>query len=158
MMKPSKLLKHFSMVWVRFKHSHISIFGCIVLRLKSAQADAVVSLVYIHLSVVRGHGQSGTIYLPPSTDLADRKRCNGSTSITLVRAHLEVICSKAYLQALLILLLLFIDYTKSEVNFVCLLKIGFHPHHLRKGFFGMFQRSVSVIEDTDPIPQFRFLL
>ena len=62
-----------------------------------------------------------------------------------------------YLQALRVLLLLLVDYPKTEVNFIGLVKVWLHEHHLRKGFFGVLERAVSVVEDTDPIPEFRFL-
>lgn len=37
---------------------------------------------------------------------------------------------KYYLQALLVLLLLLVNYSKSEVYLVCLFEVGFHSHHL----------------------------
>lgn len=69
-------------------------------------------------------------------------------------------CSRkasTYLQALRVLLLLLVDYTKTEVYFIGLVKVWLHEHHLRKGFFGVLKRAVSVVEDTDPIPKFGFL-
>ena len=44
-----------------------------------------------------------------------------------------------HLQALLKFLLLFIDYAKSEIDFICLLKVWLHPHDLRECFFSMIQ-------------------
>jgi hypothetical protein len=35
-----------------------------------------------------------------------------------------------YLQALLEFLLLLVDYAESEINLVCLLEVGLHPHDL----------------------------
>lgn len=33
----------------------------------------------------------------------------------------------------------------------------FHPEHARERFLGVFQRTVSVVQDPDAIPQFRIL-
>jgi hypothetical protein len=49
------------------------------------------------------------------------------------------------LQALLVLLLLLVYYTQSEIDLVGLFKIGLHPHHLRKRLLGVFQRAITVI-------------
>jgi hypothetical protein len=43
----------------------------------------------------------------------------------------------AYLETLLIFLLLLVDYSQTEINFVRLLKIWLHTHDLRECFFGM---------------------
>ena len=51
----------------------------------------------------------------------------------------------AYLQTLLKLLLLFVDYAQSEVNLVGLFKVWLHSHDLRKGFLGVLKRAVPVI-------------
>ena len=62
-----------------------------------------------------------------------------------------------YLQALVELLLLLVDYTQSEVDFVGLFEVRGHSHNLRESFLRMIKRAIAVIEDTNPIPQFRFL-
>lgn len=62
------------------------------------------------------------------------------------------------LQALAIFLLLLIDYPKTEVDFVRFFKPWFHAHDLGKGFFRMFERSITIVQDTDSIPKFGFLL
>lgn len=59
---------------------------------------------------------------------------------------------KAYLKTLLIFLLLFIDYAEAKVDFISLLKVGLHAHHLGESFFRVFKRSISIIEDTNSIP------
>lgn len=41
------------------------------------------------------------------------------------------------LKTLLELLLLFVDYTQTEVNLVRLLKVGLHTHDLGECLFGM---------------------
>lgn len=63
----------------------------------------------------------------------------------------------AYLETLLISLLLFVDYAEAEVDFVGLLEMGLHRHNLRKGFLGMFEGAVPVVKDADAIPQLGFL-
>lgn len=47
--------------------------------------------------------------------------------------------ASTYLQALRVLLLLLVDYPKTKVNFVGLVKVWLHEHHLRKGFFGVLE-------------------
>ena len=44
--------------------------------------------------------------------------------------HQKRIDNLAYRQALLELLLLFVDYAKPEIDFVCLLKVWLHSHNL----------------------------
>lgn len=58
----------------------------------------------------------------------------------------------SYLKTLVILLLLFVDYAKTEVDLVGLLEIRLHLHDLGEGLFGMVQRPVSVVENTDTVP------
>lgn len=52
---------------------------------------------------------------------------------------------RTYLKTLLEFLLLLVDYAKSEVDLIRLLKIWLHAHDLRKGFLCMFQRAISVV-------------
>ena len=52
---------------------------------------------------------------------------------------------ESYLQALVVLLLLFIDYPKTEIYLIRLLKVGLHTHHLGEGFLGMLKRSIAII-------------
>jgi hypothetical protein len=61
------------------------------------------------------------------------------------------------LKTLLILLLLFVDYTEPKVDFVGLFEIGLHAHDLRKSFLGMLKRPISIIQDANAIPKFWFL-
>ena len=63
----------------------------------------------------------------------------------------------AHLKTLLVLLLLFVDYAKPEVDLVGLLKVRRHLHHLREGLLGVFQRSVAIIQNAYSIPKLRFL-
>jgi hypothetical protein len=48
-------------------------------------------------------------------------------------------------QTLIELLLLFIDYAKTKVDLVCLLKVRLHAHDLRKRLLCVIERSVAVI-------------
>ena len=57
-----------------------------------------------------------------------------------------------YIQTLVELLLLLINYAKAEVNLVGLLERRFHTHDLGKGLFGMLQRPVAIVEDSNTIP------
>ncbi len=54
-------------------------------------------------------------------------------------------------------LLLLVYYTQPEVDFVCLFKVWRHAHDLRKGFLGVIQGAISVVENADSIPEFGFL-
>ena len=53
--------------------------------------------------------------------------------------------------------LLLVYDTKAEINLVGLLEIRLHAHDLSEGFLGMLQRAVTVVQDTDAIPEFWFL-
>lgn len=61
------------------------------------------------------------------------------------------------LQTLIELLLLLVDDAQPEVDFVGFFKVGRHAHDLRKGLFGVIQRSVTIVENPDSIPQPRLL-
>lgn len=63
----------------------------------------------------------------------------------------------AYLQALLKLLLLFIDNAKSEVDLVRLFKVRLHSHNLRECFLSMIERSVTVVQNPNSVPKLRLL-
>lgn len=60
-------------------------------------------------------------------------------------------------QALVIFVLLFVDDSETKVNFVSLVKVWCHAHHLGEGFFSVLQTAVSIIQNTDAIPKLRFL-
>lgn len=55
-------------------------------------------------------------------------------------------------------LLLLVYYPKTEIDLVCLFKVGLHAHDLREGFFGMLERAIAVVQDTDSVPEFWLLL
>lgn len=58
----------------------------------------------------------------------------------------------AYLEALIVLLLLFVYDAKAEVDLVGLFEVGLHLHDLGEGFLGVVQRTISVVENADAIP------
>jgi hypothetical protein len=62
-----------------------------------------------------------------------------------------------YLQALLELLLLLVYYAEAEVDLVGFLEARVHAHDLGKGFFGVLERAIAIVEDTDTIPELGFL-
>lgn len=57
-----------------------------------------------------------------------------------------------YLQAFLVLLLLLVDDSQAKVDLIGLVKLWGHPHDLRKGFLGVIQGAISVVQDADAIP------
>jgi hypothetical protein len=59
---------------------------------------------------------------------------------------------RTYIQRGLVLCLLLVYYTQSEVDFVGLLEVWGHSHDLRESFFGMFQRSIAIIQDAYSVP------
>lgn len=61
------------------------------------------------------------------------------------------------LQTLAEFLLLFVNNAEAEVNFVGLFKVGSHAHDLRESLFGMVERAIAIVENTDSIPKFGFL-
>jgi hypothetical protein len=63
-----------------------------------------------------------------------------------------------YVQTLIKLLLLLVDYAKAEVNLVGLLKSGLHTHDLREGLFGMLQRAIAIIKYTNAVPKLGLLI
>lgn len=60
-------------------------------------------------------------------------------------------------QALVELLLLLVYYSETEVDFIGLFKVGRHAHDLRESLFGMVERSITIIQDTNSVPQFGLL-
>jgi hypothetical protein len=58
---------------------------------------------------------------------------------------------------LLVFLLLLVNYTEPEVDFVGLFEVRLHAHDLREGLFGMLKRSIAIVENANAIPKFRFL-
>ena len=62
-----------------------------------------------------------------------------------------------YLKTLVELGLLLVNYTKTEVNFVCFLEIGLDLHDLGEGLLGVVVAAISVVQDTDSVPKHRVL-
>ena len=65
--------------------------------------------------------------------------------------------ASSYLQTLLELLLLLVYYTEAEVDLVGFLETRVHAHDLGEGFFGVLERAVAIVEDTDTVPELGFL-
>ena len=63
----------------------------------------------------------------------------------------------AYLERLVVLLLLLVNYAEAEINFMGLVKVGLHLHDLGEGLLSMLERAVSVVQDADTIPKSRLL-
>lgn len=63
-----------------------------------------------------------------------------------------------YLEGLVVLLLLLVDYAQPEVYLMGLVEIRLHLHDLRKSIFRVVQGAVSVIQDANAIPKPGFLL
>lgn len=61
------------------------------------------------------------------------------------------------LQALGELLLLLVYNSQSEIDLICFLESRLHSHNLGECLLCMLQATVSIVEDTDAIPQFGFL-
>ena len=54
-------------------------------------------------------------------------------------------------------MLLFVDDAKAEIDLVGFLEIRLHSHDLGKGFFGVLQGAITIVEYTDTVPELRFL-
>lgn len=63
----------------------------------------------------------------------------------------------AYVETLVELLLLFVNYAKTEIDLVGLFEVWLHAHDLRESLFSMFERSVAIVEDANPVPKLGFL-
>lgn len=64
---------------------------------------------------------------------------------------------KIYLETLWIFLLLLVNYAEAEINFIGLFKIGLDLHDLGKGLFGIVIAPITVIENSNAIPEHRIL-
>jgi len=53
--------------------------------------------------------------------------------------------------------LLLVNDAQSKVDFVRFFEVRRHAHDLRKGFFGVFEGAISIVEDANAVPQLRFL-
>lgn len=62
-----------------------------------------------------------------------------------------------HLKTLVVLLLLLVYDSESEIYFIGLLEAWFHLHYLGECFLGMVKRTVAVVQYTDAVPEFRFL-
>lgn len=60
-------------------------------------------------------------------------------------------------QALIELLLLLVYYSETKVDFIGLFKVRRHAHDLRESLFGVVEGSITIIQDTNAVPQFGLL-
>ena len=63
----------------------------------------------------------------------------------------------AYLERLVVLLLLLVNYAEAEINFMGLVKVRLHLHDLGEGLLSMLKGAVSVVQDADTVPKSRLL-
>lgn len=61
-------------------------------------------------------------------------------------------------EGVFVLRLLFVNYAEAEEDFVCLVKVFVHSKDGGESFLGMIERAVTIIEDTDAVPEFGILL
>lgn len=61
--------------------------------------------------------------------------------------------SSAYVKTLVVLRLLLVYYTEPEINFIGLLEIGLNVHNLGEGLLGIVVATISVVENTDAVPE-----
>lgn len=101
--------------------------------------------------------------LKPNVLLSERLgRIVDDVSETLSRSAFQhppsCVIQKTYVQTGSVFVLLLVDYAETEVNFVCLVKIRRHAHDLGEGLFGMIEGAITVVQDTNAIPQFGLLI
>jgi hypothetical protein len=53
--------------------------------------------------------------------------------------------------------LLLVYDAQAKVDFVRFFEVRCHAHDLRKGLFGVFEGTISIVEDANAVPQLRFL-
>ena len=58
-----------------------------------------------------------------------------------------------YLQTEVVLLLLLVNDTQSKVNLADLFKLGIHLGDRGKGFFGVLNRAISIIQYANAVPE-----
>ncbi len=61
------------------------------------------------------------------------------------------------LKTLLKFLLLLVNYSESEIDFVGFFEVWLHPHDLRECLLCVLKGAVSVVEDAYAVPQFGLL-
>jgi hypothetical protein len=67
------------------------------------------------------------------------------------------IVDDTYVQTLVELLLLLVNYAEAEVDLVSLFEAWLHAHDLRESFLGMFEGTIAIVEDSYPVPELGFL-
>ena len=141
-MQPTKLLQNLGVVWVLVKDSMVRCF-CIV----------EIFLLLVHVANLEPYVLLG--------ERRGRRVDNVLKALQTRRLDTRVFRGRpemaTYLKRLPVFLLLLVDYAQPEIYLVGLVKIWRHAHYLRKGFLCMLQRSISVVQNTNPVPESRFL-
>ena len=143
-MQPAKLLKDLCMVWISVQHTPVCQFGIVILLFRQRMLfNAKANSAYIFLLLM------DVTDLKPNILFCQWGRWNGNNiSETLELVNIpRSLCwlQVTYLQTLLVLLLLLVNYAKTEINFISLFKIRLHSHDLRKCFLSVFKRPISII-------------
>lgn len=98
--------------------------------------------------------------LEPDIDIGQRSRRVPVYTIKALQAcqiAAEDPTLSTHLEALLVFLLLLVDYAETEKDLVGLVKVLVHAQDTRKCFLGMFKRPITVVQDADAVPKFRVL-
>lgn len=64
----------------------------------------------------------------------------------------SIVAPKTYLERLRIFVLLLVDYSKTKINLIRLLKSRIHSHDLAKSLLRVLQATISIIENADAVP------
>lgn len=64
----------------------------------------------------------------------------------------------SYLETLRVLLLLLVNYAETEINLICLFEVWLHAHDLGESLFCVLERAIAIVEDTNAVPEFGFLV
>ncbi len=118
------------MIRVSVKHTSVGHFGIVILNLRIRRGISKRKGFDLHPSVVREHARSGTRYLLLSMASVGQKQCIGNTSNNQYSVRHVILASSPYLQTLLVLGLLLVDYPEAEVDLICLFEIWLHAHDL----------------------------
>jgi hypothetical protein len=149
------------MLRVSFKDTSVRVLGTLVLFLKgevSASSNLhTLEITDIFLLFVHVTDLEPNILLIQRSWRVVHNVSEALHTISSAISHRQSELDLAYLQALLELLLLLVDYTESEVDFICLLEVRLHSHDLGKCFLGMVERSITVVQDSYSVPKLGLL-
>jgi hypothetical protein len=137
-MQPAELLEDLGVIRIPVEHPPVRQFGVIVLfDLLGAAGETQRDFTHICVLFIDMSNLEPDIFF---RQRGGRDRTNVSEALHSVSGvRLSGSHSAAYLKTLLVLLLLFVDYAKSEVYLIGLFKIWRHAHDLRERLLGMFK-------------------